>query len=238
MPEPTLPIRCDAADRREPARWRTARGRPSTSDAAGPRGRAGEPVQPRRGSGEWPELDGRFLRPARSPRSTFSRLDESRVDTAGQPLQARSRRPRSDRRHTRCVPRRRRGRSGASPDPPPPRRRSSATGRALRVAHRQVPGAHLVVDPPCRLRPVDARVVVVLEVAGPGRGRRPAGVAGIACSHPVQHLRQQRDPLLEQPRPELPINRPFPPSAAYARSISSISWRSKARSRPLPSSSR
>ena len=66
-----------------------------------------------------------------------------------------------------------------------------------------MPRTHLVVDPASRLRPVDAYVVVVLEVAGPGRALCLLGIAGIAGRDTFQRLRQQRHRLVEQPRPEL-----------------------------------
>ena len=57
---------------------------------------------------------------------------------------------------------------------------------------RELPGAHLVVDTARRLRPVDPRIVVVLEVAGPGGALGRLRIARVAGRDALERRRQER----------------------------------------------
>ena len=119
-------------------------------------------------SGDWPELDGRFLRPG-----SVASIDVSRVEDGLSGLEATTQIGPSP--HS----------TGGLPRRDPSARLEQHDLLPVELRHgrhepgeteRQVPGTNLVVDRARRLRPVDSHVVVVLEVAGPGRAFRP--VAG------------------------------------------------------------
>ena len=70
-----------------------------------------------------------------------------------------------------------------------------------------MPGAHLVVDLPGGLRPVDGRVVL-FELPGPGDALGRLRIARIAGREPLEDLRQELERALEQRRAHLLDRRP------------------------------